>query len=153
MRTYFGCILAPEAIDALIEKFSNNSKNHHVLVAKVDGQWVGTIHIATHGKEVEFGVIVSTQYRKQGVASVMMDEAITWARNRFYTDLYMHCISWNQPIKNLSRKHGLKPRNMMGDSEAQLHLKPPTIVTFLKERINNAQRNWYGVSNYGRLGI
>jgi len=26
MRTYFGCILAPEAIDALIEKFSNNSK-------------------------------------------------------------------------------------------------------------------------------
>jgi GNAT superfamily N-acetyltransferase len=39
--------------------------------------------MATHGQEVEFGVIVALQYRKQGIANTMMDEAITWARNRY----------------------------------------------------------------------
>lgn len=151
IRTYFGYIVSDDVIDALIKKFAADPKNHDVLVAKVNGQWAGTIHIATHGKEVEFGVIVAKQFRKQGIANVMMDEAITWARNRFYTDLYMHYISWNKPIKNLCHKHGLVPRNMIGDAEAKLQLKPPTVVTFFKERMINAQRNWYGASHLERL--
>jgi hypothetical protein len=65
----------------------------------------------------------------------MMDEAINWARNRHYKDLFMHCISWNLPIKQLCRKHGLTPRNMMGDSEVNFHLEPPTPVTFFEESL------------------
>lgn len=51
-------------------------------MAKIDGNWAGTIHIASRGSKVEFGVIVSPKYRKQGIADTMMDEAITWACNR-----------------------------------------------------------------------
>jgi len=140
IHPYFGCAIGTQAIDTLVEKFSADPKNNRILVAKIDGNWAGTIHIATHGQEVEFGVIVGEQYRQKGIASAMMGQAITWSRNRFYTDLYMHCISWNRPIKILCEKHGLKPRNMMGDSEANLRLQPPNIGTYLKEQIN-VQRN------------
>ena len=98
-------------------------------------QWAGTIHIATHTQEVEFGVIVALLHRRQGIANIMIDQAITWARNRFYTDLYMHCIERNSAIKRLCQKHDLKVRNMMGDSEADLVLLPPTPLTFLKEQL------------------
>jgi GNAT superfamily N-acetyltransferase len=141
LHDYFGYSLSNEAINSLTQQFSVHSKHHRFLIAKVDGQWAGTIHIATKGQEIEFGVIVTLQYRKQGVANALMDEAITWARNRFYKDLFMHCIIWNRPIKHLCRKHGLVPRNILGDSEANLTLAPPTYATFFKEQML-VQRNW-----------
>jgi len=142
LHNYFGYSMGQHAIDSLVKKFECNPKNNHFLIAKVDGQWAGTIHLATHGQEVEFGVIVALQYRKQGIANTLMDEAITWARNRYYKDLFMHCISWNRPIKQLCQKHGLEPRNMMGDSEANLTLQLPTPTTFFKEQMSVAKRNW-----------
>ena len=142
LHDYFGYALTNEAIDSLTKEFSLNSKSHRFLIAKVDGQWAGAIHIATRGQEVEFGVIVALQYRKQGIANALMDEGITWARNRYYKDLFMHCISWNRPIKRLCNKHGLMPRNMMGDSEANLILQPPTPATFFKEQMSVGKRNW-----------
>ena len=140
INEYFGCALGPEAIDNLVEKFSQNDQQNHFLIAKIKHQWVGTIHIATHTKAVEFGVIVAMLHRRQGIANTMMDQAITWARNRFYTDLYMHCIERNSAIKRLCQKHDLKVRNMMGDSQADLILLPPTPFTYLKEQMT-AQHN------------
>ena len=147
LHDYFGYSLTNEAINSLTQQFSLNLKSHRFLIAKIDGQWAGTIHIAEKGNEIEFGVIVAQQYRKQGIANTMMDEAITWARNRFYKDLFMHCITWNRPIKHLCRKHGLVPRNMSGDSEANLRLTPPTYVTFFKEQLF-VQRNWLALFQF-----
>jgi GNAT superfamily N-acetyltransferase len=140
LHNYFGCAIDSVSIDALVAKFAKNPTHNHFLVAKIDGEWAGTIHIASHAKAVEFGVIVAPPFRKQGIANTMMDEAITWARNRFYTDLYMHCIGWNLPIKHLCRKYGLLPRNMLGDSEANLQLEAPNPISFFKEQMT-AQRN------------
>jgi GNAT superfamily N-acetyltransferase len=152
LHDYFGYSLTNEAINSLTQQFSLNLKSHRFLIAKIDGQWAGTIHIAIKGKEIEFGVIVALQYRKQGVANVLMDEAITWARNRYYKDLFMHCISWNRPIKYLCQKHGLEPRNMMGDSEANLRLTPPTYATFFKEQLF-FQRNWLVMFQFPLVGF
>ena len=90
LHDYFGYTMGQEAIDLLVHQLTSNIKRNHFLIAKMNGQWAGTIHIATHEQEVEFGVIVALQYRKQGIANVMMDEAITWARNRYYRDRFMH---------------------------------------------------------------
>jgi len=152
LHNYFGYSMGQESVESLVKQFEKNSKNHHFLIAKIDGQWAGTIHIATHDQEVEFGVIVRLQYRKQGIANTMMDEAITWARNRYFKDLFMHCISWNRPIKQLCQKHGLVPRNMMGDSEANLTLQPPTPATFFKEQLS-AQRNWLAMFQFRQFGF
>jgi len=149
IHDYFGCAVGSEAIDKLIAKFLQDSKNHRALVAKISKHWVGTIHIAAQGTEVEFGVIVAKSYRKQGIANAVVDQAITWTRNRHYKDLFMHCISWNLPIKQLCRKHGLTPRNMMGDSEMNFHLEPPTPVTFFKELLVT-QRNWLAIFPFPR---
>ena len=153
LHDYFGYTIGQEAIDLLIDQLISNPKRNHFLVAKINGKWAGTIHIATHEQEVEFGVIVALQYRKQGIANVLMDEAITWARNRYYKDLFMHCISWNRPIKHLCQKHGLVPRNMMGDSEANLTLQPPTPATVLKEQMIIAKRNWLLMFPFQRFGL
>jgi GNAT superfamily N-acetyltransferase len=142
LHNYFGHSMNKRAIDTLVKKFASDPKNNQFLVAKINGIWAGTIHIASRGTEVEFGVIVSPNYRNQGIANTLMDEAITWARNRHYKDLFMHCISWNRPIKRLCEKHGLVPRNMMGDSEANMQLEPPNWGTYFKEQMTVAKRNW-----------
>lgn len=142
LHDYFGYTMGQQAIDQLVGRLISNSNHNYFLVAKFNDQWAGTMHIAAHEQEVEFGVIVALQYRKQGIANVLIDEAITWARNRYYQDLFMHCISWNRPIKHLCQKHGLVPRNMMGDSEASLKLDPPNWVTHFKEQMTITKRNW-----------
>ena len=142
LHDYFGYTIGQQAIDQFVSRLISNSKNNYFLVAKINGRWVGTIHLATQEQALEFGVIVALQYRKQGIANALIDEAITWARNRYYRDLYMHCIGWNRAIKHLCHKHGLVPRNKMEDSEANLKLDPPNWFTYFKEQMTIAKRNW-----------
>lgn len=153
LHDYFGYTMGQQAIDQLVGRLISNSNNNFFLVAKFSGRWAGTIHIAAHEQEVEFGVIVALQYRKQGIANVLIDEAITWARNRYYQDLFMHCISWNRPIKHLCQKHGLVPRNMMGDSEANLKLDPPNWATYFKEQMTITKRNWLTMSPFLQFAL
>lgn len=81
-------------------------------------------------------------HRGEGVASIMLEEAITWAQNRHYKELFMHCLTWNKPINHLCHKHGLTTRNMMGDSEVQIDLDPPNLITLSKE-VCIKQRNLF----------
>jgi GNAT superfamily N-acetyltransferase len=141
-QLYFGVAGSQHLIDNLMDRVLTDPDNHHFLVAEDCDRWVGTIHIAVHNQTVEFGVIVHEDYRGQGVSNLLMDEAITWARNRGYKELYMHCLGWNSAIKHLCHKNGLKTVNMMGDTEAELHLPPPTWVTLSKEFCSK-QRNLY----------
>ena len=71
-----------------------------------------------------------------------MDEAITWARNRGYKELFMHCLGWNKPIQHLCYKHGLETKNMYGDSEVEVKLPLANWVTINKELVTT-QRNMY----------
>ena len=141
LHLYFGSTVSAQSIDQLIQRIGRSPQNNRILIAKINGVWAGIIHIATSNKDVEFGIIVSAPFRKQGIANVLMDEAITWARNRHFQNLYMHYINRNQSIKHLCRKFGLIPRNMMGDSEATLKLESPSPITFFKEFLFT-QRNW-----------
>jgi GNAT superfamily N-acetyltransferase len=141
-QLYFGVAGNQHLIEELMQRVLATPDSHYFLVAKHDNRWVGTIHIAVHDQAVEFGLIVDEEYRGQGVAGVMIDEAIIWARNRGYTELFMHCLGWNKPIQHLCHKHGLLPRNIMGDSEVTVHLNPPNWVTVVQE-VGIKQRNVY----------
>lgn len=142
IHEYFGCHFNYDGIDSLVEKWRQKPLQNFILVAKLNNFWAGTIHIAAHEKSVEFGIIVALQYRKQGIATLMMDEAITWARNRLYTNLYMHCICSNHAIKKLCEKHHLEIKSMMGDSEGSLALPPPTPITYFIEHARISKQNW-----------
>lgn len=141
-QLYFGVAGSNHVIDELMRRVLANPTQHHFLVAKEGNRWVGTIHIATHNSVVEFGLIVDEECRGQGIAGEMLEEAIIWARNRGYKELFMHCLGWNKPIQHLCNKHGLTTHNMYGDSEVELKLEPANWITINKE-ICIKQRNLF----------
>ena len=141
-QLYFGVAGSHHVIEALMQRVLSNPDEHYFLVARDCERWIGTIHIATYNNVVEFGLIVDEEYRGQGIAGEMLEEAILWARNRGYKELFMHCLGWNKPIQHLCHKHGLATKNMLGDSEVELALEPANWITINKE-ICIKQRNLY----------
>lgn len=141
-QLYFGVAGSQHVIESLMARILENPEKHHFLIARDGNRWIGSVHIATHNDVVEFGLIVDEDYRGQGVAGNLLDEAIIWARNRGYKELYMHCLGWNKPIQHLCHKHGLATKNMLGDSEVELTLQPANWITINKE-ICIKQRNLF----------
>lgn len=135
--TYFGIVFTDEQIDNLVNGIVKNAENHHFLVAEYKGAWIGTIHIAdTQPGEVEFGFIVDEEHRGHGIADRMMNEALLWTRNRGYSAVYMHCLSWNTPIKRLCSKYGMQLQTEYGETETKLALPPANLSTLTEEVIN-----------------
>ena len=140
---YFGMGISDAGIDLLINGIIKNKHDHYFLVAQDCGVWVGTVHIAVQNiDEVEFGVMVATGRRKQGIADVMLREAILWARNRGFHSLYMHCLAYNNAIRHLCIKHGLSVKTECGESDVKVPLPAPTALTIGQE-IANTTRNMY----------
>lgn len=143
LRTYFGYPINHEGIDDLVNKICKDPTNHEFLVGEKDGVRVGCVHIGIAKKEVEFGIIIDKELRGQKVGSKLLGEAILWARNRNYHDLYMHCLSWNQPIKHLCAKHGLAMSSMYGETEVKVELPPPTFQSLVKEATTKQTQLWH----------
>jgi len=141
-QLYFGVSGSQHVIQALMDRVVGNPEDHFFLIARDGKRWVGSIHMAVSGHVVEFGVIVDAEYRGQGIANLLMEEALVWARNRGYKELFMHCLGWNKPIQHLCYKHGLETKNMYGDSEVEVKLPPANWVTINKEFCIK-QRNMY----------
>jgi RimJ/RimL family protein N-acetyltransferase len=141
-QMYFGITGSHYVIETLMDRVIKDPDRHYFLVAKDGARWVGTVHIALHKDTVELGVIVDEEYRRQGIAGQMVEEAIVWTRNRGYHELNMHCLGQNQPINNLCRKHGMAVTNMMGDSMVKVQLPPPNWVT-INQEICTKQRNMF----------
>jgi GNAT superfamily N-acetyltransferase len=137
---YFGIAGSEHVIDALMDQIRTYSEDHWILVARDRTQWAGTLHIAVDATRVELGIIVDKNHRGKGIASQMLEEALIWARNRNYTELFMHCLGWNKPVQHLCYKHGLRPHNVYGDAEVQIKLDPPSWMTITKE-VGIQQRN------------
>ena len=142
-QLYFGVTGGPGLIESLVERIEAEPAQHEILVARNCTEWLGTVHIAKiSGSHVEFGIIVHRDYRGEGIGNSMLEEAIVWSRNRGYTELFMHCLGHNKPIQHLCQKHGLLPRNMMGDREVNMQLSPPSWATIASE-VGIKQRNVY----------
>lgn len=149
LNLYFGTSATESFIDSLVDKFTTNMLQHKFLVAFDHDKWIGVIHIATTEKrEVEFGIIVDSAYRKKGVGDKLIEEAILWSRNRGFQKLFMHCLAWNQPIKRLCTKHGLTIKTEHGDSDVNIPLPPPTLRTLGQEVVIRNQNIFYTVLNH-----
>lgn len=141
--TYFGVLYTDQQIDNLVKGIFENPTHHYFLVAEFKNQWIGTIHIAESNiDEVEFGVVVDPLHRGNGIADRMMSEAIVFARNRGYNGLYMHCLSWNQPIKHLCKKYGMELHSEAGETDTKLELPPADFKTVTQEVLTR-NRNLY----------
>jgi len=140
---YFGVTGGTGLIERLIERIEAEPDQHEILVAQNSNDWVGTLHVAKIStSQVEFGIIVDRDHRGQGIGNALLEEAIVWARNRNYTELFMHCLGWNKPIQHLCHKHGLLPHSILGDNEVNIRLNPPSWATIASE-VGIRQRNVY----------
>jgi RimJ/RimL family protein N-acetyltransferase len=142
LRNYFGISLNTQGIHQLVTKFKEDRVNHHFLIAEQNQQWVGVIHIACMADAVEFGVIVKKEFRRQGIANQLLGEAMTWAQNRGFQKLYMHCVVENQAIRQLCHQHGLIAKNRYGDIQGEMSLPKPTWRSLYKEYFQR-QTNWF----------
>jgi len=141
-QIYFGSA-GPGIIESLVLRIETEPDRHAFLVAANCEGWLGTLHIAeVTSAQVEFGLIVHRDYRGLGIGDDLLTQGITWARNRNYTELFMHCLTHNAAIRHLCNKNGLEPRDVGGDSETKVALAPATWITLNQEMITR-QRNLF----------
>jgi len=85
---------------------------------------------------------VKKEFRRQGIANQLLSEAITWAQNRGFQTLYMHCVVENLAVRHLCNQHGLSSKNIYGDVEGQMRLPKANWRSLWKEYWQR-QANWY----------
>lgn len=141
-QIYFGSA-GPGVIESLVLRIETEPDRHAFLVAANCEGWLGTLHIAeVTSAQVEFGLIVHRDYRGLGIGDDLLTQGITWARNRNYSELFMHCLTHNAAIRHLCDKHGLQSQDLGGDSETKVALAPATWITLNQELITR-QRNLF----------
>jgi GNAT superfamily N-acetyltransferase len=141
-QIYFGSA-GPGIIESLMLRIEAQPDHHAFLVAANCDSWLGTLHIAQVTQaQVEFGLIVHKNYRGLGIGDDLLTQGITWARNRGYGELFMHCLTHNAAIRHLCDKHGLEPRDLGGDSETKIALAPANWITLNQELVTR-QRNLF----------
>jgi GNAT superfamily N-acetyltransferase len=134
LTTYFGTIAGPTYINQVVDGIVSNPEEHYFLVAQAGTTWAGVIHMARISEhDMEFGVMVAEQYRNQGIADLLMSEAIVWIRNRGFDTLYLHCVAWNRAMKHLAHKHGLVIQEDHGDADVCSRIPPPSIISYAQE--------------------
>ena len=131
---YFGMAVSDEYIDRLVARITADTDQHTFLVCYNCTVWLGALHIARVSDDaIEFGLSVSEEYRNMGIGNDLIQEGIVWARNRGYTQLYLHCVKWNTAMTHLASKHDLAMRHQDGDIDVAARLAPPSWYSLQQE--------------------
>ena len=109
-------------IDVL--KQALRTPNYELLVAELEGEVVGfieqwVIHDFTHGAKLSYihSLYVSSEHRKKGGASKLLQEAMKNARNMGVSEIHITTRFDNKPAINLYRKHGLVREHLQLEKE------------------------------------
>ena len=81
----------------------------------------------------EFAVSVEKPWRRRGLATHLMGQAVVVARNRHVRDLYMLCLPENEPMRRLARKVGIRLVFQDGEITGHVELPAPDQLTVMAE--------------------
>lgn len=137
--TRFCYNIKDEAIDQFILSILYHADDHRLFMATLDDVIVGFGHLAREGADWELAVSVDNAHQGQGIANKLMDYMIAWGKTRSIHSVFMHCITQNQKIQHLARKHGLRMVERDGaevTSRVDLPLATPMDYTteFMREQ-------------------
>lgn len=136
-RMYFGIPMSNEGLDKVFDNILEHKSLHRFIIAEDQNfNIVGVIHLAEmDSTSIEIGIAVDPDYRKQGIADQMMNLAIPWCRNRNHPNVFMHCLSHNEPVKRLVKKYDLQITTRHGDADARVQLPPPDPASIASEAL------------------
>lgn len=141
--TRFCYNIRDEQIDQLILRILYNQQDHHLFTAVEDDKIVGFGHLAREGNDWEFAVSVDSAHQGRGIANKLLGFIIPWAQIHGVHNVFMHCISQNEKIQHLARKHGLRTVDRDGgEITSRVELPTPTAVDYTAEFLKE-QRDLY----------
>lgn len=141
--TRFCYNIRDEQIDQFILKILYNQQDHHLFTAQSWDTIVGFGHLAREGTDWELAVSIDNDAQGQGIANKLMSFMIPWAQIHGVHNVFMHCITQNQKIQHLARKHGLRTIERDGQEiTGQVSLPAPTAIDYTSEFLRE-QREIY----------
>ena len=92
------------------------SEDHIVFFAENKGEMAGIIWLALRDPFYVFeephvwmyNIHVSSEHRRKGVASLLLDQADTWSRAMGRKGIGLQVIEFNEPARKMYEKHGYK---------------------------------------------
>jgi GNAT superfamily N-acetyltransferase len=93
----------------------------------------GVAHVVAVGETAELGLSVTDEYRRHGIGGALFQRAISWARNKGVTVLFMHCLTRNTVILHIAQKTGMRIVVASSEADAYLKLSPATAGTMTDE--------------------
>jgi GNAT superfamily N-acetyltransferase len=138
--TRFGFSVSNETIDQLILNVLYHPEDHYIFVAQYNDTVVGFGHLAREGADWELAVSVNEDLQGQGIGNALMSHMIGWSKTHGIHSVFMHCISENQKIQHLARKHGLRTVERSGpEITAKVELPDPTMIDYVKTYLEEQQ--------------
>ena len=129
-RLRFGGSVSDSYIESYVEK-SFDGESKWFGIDHIDNKIVAACHVAIIDDMAELGCSVDADYRNQGIAQAMFDRAVTWLRTKGIQDVCMHCLSENGAMKHIARKNDMVVVSEYGESDANVHLDPPTPIVHM----------------------
>ena len=120
-RLRFGVNLTDEAIKNYVDKSFNDDKSQW-FGCDSDGNIVSACHVAIYNNEGELGCSVDSEYRGHGLAQEMFDRAVTYLRAHDIKEVYMHCLTENQVMKHIAKKHDMVVISCDGEKIGRAHV-------------------------------
>jgi RimJ/RimL family protein N-acetyltransferase len=95
-----------------------------VLVVEMDGRVVGRLSVARDSHPAsrhvaDVGLMVDAGYRRRGIGTRLLEEAVGWARASGVRKLELHVFSWNEPALALYEAFGFEREGYRKDHYAR----------------------------------
>lgn len=145
-RLRFGYQIKDNIINSLCDKFEANSAAHKIFVIENDDLAVVAVgHVSLEGDEVELAFSVLQQCQGQGMGTALMKRCVEWCQNRSISSGCMVCVSTNQAVRHMAKKHGILV-DAHGETLADIHIPAPNSVSVINEIID------HNISRFDHLG-
>ena len=84
-----------------------------VFVADDDGRLVGRLSLSRDPHPAsrhvaDLGLMVAASHRRRGIGTVLLEEAVSWARSAGVSKLELHVFPWNEPAIALYESFGFE---------------------------------------------
>ena len=132
--------LNDEAVEAYVESLDWFAG---VVIAHfVDGEVRAAAHLSwTRGlvRTGEIGLSVEAGFRRRGVGTALLRRAMTFARNRFVSDIELLCMPENAAMRRVAAHLGLKWKVAAGQAETSAHLRWPDQLSLFDEMMGETE--------------